>query len=238
VNARNVLLTGGIFHPFHATSSHLSQRFAGLGIETEIFEDVEAGLAQVRETKPALLTMNLLRWRMIGEKYDPYRDEHCFELSQEGARTIEEHVDAGGALLALHTAPICFDSWRGWGDVLGADWVWGESYHPPLGPVHVEPTAEAHPITNGLGDFDVTDEVYTKLRLRDDVVGLLEARPGDGAPAQPLLWARSIGRGRVVYDALGHDLASLIEHTHACVIARAALWTLGRDQELDGIGER
>jgi len=33
--------------------------------------------------------------------------------------------------------------------------------------------------------------------------------PGDGAPPQPLLWARTCGRGRVVYDALGHDQASL-----------------------------
>jgi type 1 glutamine amidotransferase len=229
---RNVLITGGIFHPFHATSSHLAQSFASLGIETAIFDDVEAGLAHVRTTRPALLTLNLLRWRMVGEKYDPYRDRWRFELSEEGRKTIAEHVDGGGGLLGLHTASICFDSWAGWGDVLGADWVWGESYHPPLGRVEVTPTTTPHPITSGLGRFIVNDEVYTKLAVRDDVRGLLEALPGDGAPAQPLLWARACGRGRVVYDALGHDVGSLAEPTHARILARAALWLLARDDEL------
>ncbi len=230
--ARNVILTGGIFHPFHATSSHLAQSLASLGVETAIFDDVEAGLEHVRATKPALLTVNLLRWRMAGEKYDPYRDEWFFELSEEGRKAITEHVEGGGGLLGLHTASICFDSWAGWGDVLGADWVWGESYHPPLGPIRVTPTAEDHPITRGLGGFALNDEVYTKLALRDDVRGLLEARPGDGSPAQPLLWARDVGDGRVVYDALGHDVASLVEPTHARILTRAALWLLHRDDEL------
>jgi len=230
--AKNVLLTGGIFHPFHATSSHLAQSFAALGVETAIFDDVETGLARVRETRPALLTLNLLRWRMAGEKYDPYRDAWRFELSPEGARTITEHVERGGGLLGLHTASICFDAWPGWGDVLGADWVWGESYHPPLGTVHVSPTAPPHPITAGLDGFVVRDEVYTNLSLRDDVRGLLEALPGDGAPPQPLLWARACGDGRVVYDALGHDLASLAEPTHARILTRSVLWLLGRDDEI------
>lgn len=231
-NPKNVVLTGGIFHPFHATSSHLAQRLAELGIETEIFDDVEAGLARVREVRPALLTVNLLRWRMAGEKYDPYREEWFFELSEEGRKTVTGHVEGGGGLLGLHTASICFDSWAGWGDVLGADWVWGESYHPPLGPIRVGPTPVTHPITEGLGDFALNDEVYTKLALRDDVEGLLEALPGDGAPAQPLLWARTFGDGRVVYDALGHDVASLVEPTHARILTRAALWALGRDEEI------
>ena len=234
----HVVLTGGIFHPFHATSSHLGQVLADRGIETRIFQDVEAGLACVRDAKPALLTVNALRWRMAGDKYDPYRDAWRFELSAEGQRTIEEHVRGGGGLLGLHTASICFDAWPGWGDVLGADWIWGESYHPPLGRIEAAPTAEPHPITDGLGAFSVDDEVYTKLSLRDDVRGLLEASPGDGEGPQPLLWARAFGDGRVVYDALGHDVDSLAEPTHARILVRSALWAMGRDDLLSHeIGE-
>lgn len=228
----HVLLTGGIFHPFHATSSHLAQVYSSLGLETRIFEDVEAGLECVRTERPALLTVNLLRWRMAGEKYDPYRDEWAFELSHEGQKTLAEFVEAGGGLLALHTASICFDAWGGWGDLLGGHWIWGESYHPPLEPIEVVPTPEDHPITRGLPGFRVADEVYTKLSLRDDVVGLLEALPGDGAPPQPLLWARACGKGRVVYDALGHDVASMAQTTHARILVRSALWAMGRDDEI------
>lgn len=228
----HVILTGGIFHPFHATSSHLAQSFATLGIETEIFDDVEAGLARVRDAEPALLTLNLLRWRMAGEKYDPHRDEWFFELSSEGQKTISSHVERGAGLLALHTASICFDAWKGFGDLLGGRWAWGESYHPPIGPIRVEPTQTAHPITAGLPGFDLCDEVYTHMDLLPETRGLLEALPGDGAPAQPLLWARTSGDGRVVYDALGHDVASMSQPVHARVLTRSALWCLGRDEEI------
>lgn len=233
--ALHVLLTGGIFHPFHATSSHLSQSFAALGLETEIFDDVEAGLARVRDAGPALLTLNLLRWRMAGEKYDADREAWRFELSAEGQKTIEEHVEIGGGLLALHTASICFDAWPGWADLLGGRWAWGESYHPELGPVDVEPTGVVHPITAGLPSFSLRDEVYTKLSIAPDTQGLLEAPPGDGADPQPLLWARTCGAGRVVYDALGHDVASMAHPVHARILARAALWACKRDDEVGGL---
>jgi hypothetical protein len=186
----------------------------------------------VRAARPGLLTVKLLRWGVADEKYEAYRDTWRFELSEEGRKAICEHVESGGGLLGLHTASICFDGWPGWGDVLGAEWVWGTSYHPPLGPIEVVPTSAAHPITEGLERFALSDEVYTALDLRDDVTGLLEALPGDGAPAQPLLWARAVGEGRVVYDALGHDVASMSQPMHARVLTRAALWALGRDEEI------
>jgi type 1 glutamine amidotransferase len=229
VSVRNVILTGGIFHPFDATSEHLAKSFDALGIRSSIHGDMEEGLAVLRDERPGLLTVNALRWRMSLEKYDPYRDEWAFELSSEGQLAIRDHVARGGGLLGLHTASICFDAWPDWGDILGAAWSWGESYHPPLASVRVLPTDRAHPITHGLSAFEVADEVYTGLDLRQDVEGLLAAEPGDGAPAQPLLWARSYGRGRVVYDALGHDVASMNEPTHRRILERAALWLLARD---------
>jgi type 1 glutamine amidotransferase len=225
----NVILSGGIFHPFDATSEHLAELFEPLGIRSTIYTDIEEGLAALRDERSELLTVNALRWRMILDKYNPYREEWEFELSAPAQHAILEHVERGGGLLGVHTASICFDGWPDWGDVLGAAWVWGESYHPPLGKVSVLPTHHAHPITTGLSTFEVLDEVYTRLDLRPDVEGLLTAEPGDGTQAQPLLWARTCGRGRVVYDALGHDVASMSEPTHRRILARAALWALGRD---------
>ena len=62
-----------------------------------------------------------------------------------------------------------------------------------------------HPLVDGIDDFEIVDEVYTGLEVQPDVDGLLAARPpGTDHPAQPLLWAREHGGGRVVYDALGH----------------------------------
>jgi len=135
-------------------------------------------------------------------------------------------------LLGLHTASLCFDDWEGWKDVLGAVWMWGRSHHPPYGRVEVTPTATGHEITAGLGAFELNDEVYSGLELTSGIQPLLTATPcstpsENNRSAAPVLWARSFGRGRVVYDALGHDRSSLEHPIHGHILARSARWLRG-----------
>ena len=78
---RNLILCGGIFHEFHASSDELARVLSPLGIESVVEDDIEAGLAALAEGSFELLTVNALRWQMQGEKYDPYRDEWAMTLS-------------------------------------------------------------------------------------------------------------------------------------------------------------
>lgn len=222
---RNVLLSGGIFHPFEETSAELAALLAPLGIASEIHPDPDTAVAALDGAD--LFTVNALRWRMHGEKYDPYRDEWAFSLSEIARARVTEFVSGGGGLLALHTASICFDDWPGWGELLGGAWVWGTSHHPPPGRFGVQPTTASHPITRGVGAFQIEDEVYSELSLEPEVSPLLVSDPASGA--QPLLWTREVGRGRVVYDALGHDERAFGHESHRRLLRRAALWALGRD---------
>lgn len=223
-------MSGGIFHPFEESSAELARQLEAVGVESEITEDIEAGLEALAGGCYGLLTVNALRWRMAGEKYDEYRERWRFDLSAHGRRAITDHVSAGGGLLGLHTASICFDGWQHWGEILGGIWVWGQSRHPEFGAVDVR-VAGDHPIVHDVADFRVDDEIYHHLDLQPDVVPLLSAQRDEGT--QTLLWARSFGRGRVVYDALGHDAASIAHPQHVQILQRAALWALGRsDQEV------
>ena len=127
----------------------------------------------------------------------------------------------------MHGASICFDDWPGWRDVLGGVWDWERSSHPPIGdaPVRVSMTGVAHPIVDGLRDFDVVDEVYGFLDTVPDVKGL--ATSTHSGAAHPLVWAREVEGGRVVYDALGHDERSYEVPEHRALIQRAARWAVG-----------
>ena len=227
---RNVLLSGGIFHPFEKTSTELAALLAPLGVESEIVEHPEEAAAALDGA--GLFTVNALRWRMHGEKYDPYRAGWACSLSEAGRARIAEFVAGGGGLLGVHTASICFDDWPAWGELLGGAWVWGSSHHPPPQAFTVHPTHARHPITRDLDAFEIEDEVYCDLRLEPDVVPLLASDAASGS--QPLLWARQVGRGRVVYGALGHDERSFANASHRRLLRRAALWVLGRaDAEVE-----
>ncbi|MEN3537686.1 ThuA domain-containing protein [Microbispora sp. ZYX-F-249] len=215
---RNLILSGGVAHDFPATSAALAGVLAEIGIESEITEDIAGALA---EPPPVgLITVNAFRWRIDGDDFAEERDRWRFETPDSVRRTLLAHLARGGGLLAVHTASLCFDDWPEWAEIVGGAWRWGKSYHPPIGPAEVG-LAGGHPIVDGLTGFEVTDEVYTDLDVLPDVEPL--AYSGD----QPLLWARTVAGGRVVYDALGHDTRSYENPVRRALLRRAARWLLG-----------
>ena len=219
---RALILSGGIFHDFAATSAVLAGMIRGHGLEVEVTEDLEAGFAALDGVD--LLVVNALRWRMHGEKYDEYRERWAYSPSRSAREAVRRHLGRGRGLLAMHTAVICFDDWPEWGDLLGASWTWGTSGHPPLARVHVDVCTGAHPLVADVGGFDVEDEVY----------GFLERRPGlqplmtsaHGGEAHPLLWVRESLGAPVVVDALGHGVESLAVPEHRTIVDRAIAWVL------------
>lgn len=224
--ARVLLLTGGPdhAHDFAATGGALAGLLTDAGHSVETVDHPDRATESLATGDHDALVVNALRWRMLGERYDAWRDEWGYATNPALADTVAAYVHAGGGLVGNHTASICFDDWPGWRDVLGGTWNWERSWHPEPGPVHATVAAE-HPVTDGLGDgFDVVDEVYGDLDLADaiDVVATAPRRAGD-AP-QPIAWVHHHGDGRVVYDALGHDAASLHHPSHTRLLRQAVAW--------------
>jgi type 1 glutamine amidotransferase len=229
---RNLIISGGIYHPFDETSMALAALMDPLGVQSTISEDIEGALQNLDDYD--LVTMNCIRWRMIqNEKYVPFRDEWAMELSDAGRTALHDHVHKGGGLLGMHTASICFDTWPEWKDLLGVMWQWGRSHHPEISDITVDVAPDAHPIVAGIEGFELFDEIYHHLAPADAAPGLMFAEADEGR--QPLMWARDIGKGRVVYDSLGHDAASITHPTHQRILQRSVLWALGRDSELEAI---
>jgi uncharacterized protein len=233
VLVRAVVLSGGLTHDFPATTSCLAGLLADAGLDVEVHSGT-AGVDAALRALPgaALLVVNALRWTMTGPATpERYRDQAAREgvsPAPAAREALARHLAAGGGVLGMHTASICFDDWPGWGEALGGAWVWGGSSHPPLGPRVEVSVAAAHPITEGIGGFGLVDEVYADLALQPDIEPLLTApTPGTAGPARPLLWAREHGGGRVVYDALGHHPPSYEVPEHREIVRRAIAWTTG-----------
>jgi hypothetical protein len=137
-----LILTGGIFHDFEASAQALAAVLAPLGITSRIEPDMEAGLGSLVDSPVDLVTVNALRWEMIGEKYDPYRETEAYSPSPTARAALSTYLAQGGALLGLHTASICFSDWPEWTALLGGHWVWGTSWHPQPEAVTVAPSPE------------------------------------------------------------------------------------------------
>jgi type 1 glutamine amidotransferase len=226
---RNVILTGGHTHPFATSAPALASLLAEHGIESVVEFDPEAGIAQVAKLCPALLTVYALRWTMRqGGKYEPFRERWGMSLSPQARAEVAAHRARGGGILALHTAIICFDDWADWNDILGGGWEWGQSGHPPYGPVETRLDVPDHPLLAGLPPFGLDDEAYGNLNLDPRVRPLMHVKAIDGA-WQPALWTHGSDKARVVVDTLGHDAGAFAHVVHRRIVARAALWASGAD---------
>jgi type 1 glutamine amidotransferase len=230
--SRVLVVTGGpgpdhahdFCDPVTGTGPALVRLCIAAGHEAELTDDVESGFRRLADEPFDVVLVNALRWRMEAPQYERWRAEFAVSLSETARRAVVEFVERGGGLVGNHTASICFDDWPGWADLLGGGWVWGRSSHPRPAPVEVHVTAE-HPVVAGLPTvFTLVDEVYGDQELCPGTEVLAIARRTPEDDPQPMVWVATRGQGRVVYDALGHDVASLTDPVHAQLLTQCVAW--------------
>ncbi len=211
-----VVLSGGTFHDFEATSGALVHLLDGCGVRASVETDVDTALAGL---DAGLLVVNCLRRNDIDSA------ESHVDLSGDAVAGLERHLAAGRPVLAVHTASISFDDVPAWTRALGGTWVQGRSGHPPIGTVRIDVRTDAHPVVAGLAGFDVHDEVYSWLDVAPDVVPLATSRHGE--IDHPLVWIRELpGGSRLVHDALGHGPESYDVPAHQQLLRQAVGWLL------------
>lgn len=143
--------------------------------------------------------------------------------------------DRGTGLVVLHHALVSFQDWPDYERIIG-----GRYPKPPKGEPQVtdkvgyEHDVEipvviadpAHPITAGLKDFIIHDEIYWGFRVGADAHPLLTTtHPKAG---KPLMWTHTEGKSRVVYLQLGHDHAAYENPNYRELVARSLRWAARR----------
>ncbi|MGA0877761.1 MAG: ThuA domain-containing protein [Ilumatobacteraceae bacterium] len=237
---RAVVLTGGpdYAHDFAATGPELVSIAEEAGFVPVLVDHPDALIPLLTDASVAdVLVVNALRWRMLADRHAEWRDEWAYATSPALSRAIIDFVAGGGGLVGNHTAPICFDDWTEWGEVMGGAWDWERSSHPPLGPVSATIVAD-HPVTAGVNSpVELDDEVYGDLSLRPEITVLATARRNGDDDEQPVVWTHGFGRGRVAYCCFGHDRRSLQHVGVRRILRQAMMWTTRSSTSESSTGE-
>ena len=86
--------------------------------------------------------------------------------------------------------------------------------------------AKNHPITEGVSDFTIKDEIYWGFRVGADVTPLITTtHPKSG---KPLGWTRQEEKSRVVYLQLGHGPSAYENANYRRLLAQAIRWAAKR----------
>lgn len=232
--SRVTVITGGPDYAHHflgaqGTGITLAEQLREAGHEVDCTDDVDRAFLGAQGVD--VLVVNALRWRMLAPQYAQWRDQWAFSPSTHARQALVDFVREGGGLVACHTAVICFDDWPQWGEVLGGSWVWGTSWHPAPAAISANLAGSGHPVLSGIDRLDLVDEVYGDLAVSPHVTVLATAPRHLDDPDQPVVWTHTYGRGRVVVNGFGHDVASLRLPQHRQLLLNAVDWCSPTSQE-------
>jgi len=142
----------------------------------------------------------------------------------------------GKGFVAAHTATTAFLDWPEFGEMIGGRYD-GHPWGSAAGTVINEDPAFPATKHFGTAPFPFTDEFYqAKDYSRDKIHVLLRLDVSKMPPNQevhrtdgdfPLVWAKSYGKGRVFYSALGHAASTWDNRDVQIMYFEALKWALG-----------
>lgn len=147
-------------------------------------------------------------------------------------RAILTFVEQGGGVVALHHATA--NQASAWTELIGGRFAG----HPAISDVEVIITDAKHPIMAGVdGKFRIFDEAY-RHKLADvkrEVLAKGKEVAKDNKEIDhslDLIWTRQVGKGRVVYNALGHGAEAWTNPNWQKLVLQSVLWAAGKPREV------
>jgi type 1 glutamine amidotransferase len=143
--------------------------------------------------------------------------------------------DRGIGLVVLHHALVSYQHWPEYESIIGGRYpeadgkngvVSDEAGYEHDVDIPVVIAAKDHPVTAGLKDFTIHDEIYWGFRAAPDVTVLITTTHSKSG--KPLGWARTEGKSRVVYLQLGHDRSAFENSNYRKLVAQSIDWVAKR----------
>ncbi|HSW01186.1 MAG TPA: ThuA domain-containing protein [Sedimentisphaerales bacterium] len=209
-----LLITGddvGV-HPWREMSETTREILVNAGkFDVKIAED-----PLILESETALKNYDVIAFLIYSAKLK--------ELPAQAQENLLSFVKDGKGFFVQHLASASFPKWEEFGKLCGRKWVMGTSGHGPRSVFQSKIVDKQHPITAGLNDFEVDDELYAKLQGNEKIHVLVTADSDWSKATEPLVFVQNYGKGRVVHNAYGHDRKALMTPNVQKIISRGTEW--------------
>lgn len=149
-------------------------------------------------------------------------------LSDKGKANLIKFVSSGKGFVLSHLASASFPEWAEFRKMVGRYWVMGSSGHGPRAPFKSVVADKTSPITKGVADFEVDDELYAKLQGDEKINVLVTADSDFSKKTEPLAFTLNFGKGRVFHEAFGHDGKAIKTLEVAKLIVQGTEWAAGK----------
>ncbi len=154
------------------------------------------------------------------------------DIAPSAQRDLVDLLEEGKPLVALHHSIATYSKWPETINILGGRYNLGEVDGKPGSTfkhdvdVDVKIADASHPITVGMDDFTIHDEVYKSMVIQPDVKPLLTT---DHPDSDKLIgWTHRYGNSPVAYLQGGHDAKAFANPNYQRLVVQAIRWAAGR----------
>lgn len=170
------------------------------------------------------------------DKYDAlvfYDMNDSITTSQKDAYLLA--LQKGKAMIFLHHALVSYQNWDTFQQIIGGKYyakptlvsghTWESSYqHDVVIPVKIE--NREHPVTKGLSDFEIYDEVYGNFGTQPTIRPLLST--SHPKSSKYIAWTNPFGRSEVLFIQLGHGPEAFGNPNYRKLLRQGIEWSILR----------
>jgi len=215
-----LILTGKNNHEWQKTTPVLIR----------IFNDQRLFSVTATEKPDTLTYITLKRFQLVISNWNTWPDNKL-RMSPQWEGDFLRYVNEGGGLLSFHAGASSFYDWEPYHRIgIGR---WGkETRHGARTKGHLYGFDQKHPITQGMGDFYIMDEVWEKSDIFPGSIPIGSIAAKDEKDGHlidfPAVFVRQNGNGRCFFTQLGHDQRALLNEGLQTLLLRAAQWCAGK----------
>lgn len=182
--------------------------------------------------KPDTLTYNeLKKFDVVVSNWNSWPDND-FRMTREWENDFLRFIREGGGVVSIHAGASSFYSWDEYHRIgIGR---WGkETNHGKPARAKISGFDQANPITTGLRDFYIVDEIWEKTDIFPDAIPLASVSATNGNDghliSESAVFVNQIEKGRCFYTTLGHDERAFLNTGFQTILLRATQWAASRN---------
>jgi len=215
---RVLILSGRNNHDWRKTTPVLEQ----------IYNSSIRFVADVTEDPTTCTAGVLAKYDVVVSNWCAWPDVNGRQWGPEVEKAFVDFVRSGKGFALFHAASATFHNWPEYQQMVGATWKLGMTGHGPMHTFKVTVKDKSHPVTAGMPDFDLRDELWHRMGTQPNIHVLCEAfsakDKGGSGLLEPVAICTQFGKGRCFYNELGHDATVMQNDMWKALMLRGTEW--------------
>ena len=212
-----LILSGSNNHAWQETTPFIAKLFS----ESKMF------LVEVTNHPDTLKKKDFDKFDVIVSNWNSWPDNDV-RWPEEAESGLLKFIKEGGGFVTFHASNSAFYEWPDFKGISTGAWLMDSTWHGKRSATRVMIKNNRHPITKGMSDFLIYDELWVNTGKNEkfEVLGSAtnEDISGKGIGKQPAIFVSDYGRGRIFYTILGHDVRAMRNTGLQSLLLRGTEW--------------